>query len=158
MNFFLITVAAAVAAAFYFSRNTAGAGAISEGSKVALGIRNNNPGNIKFSAANNWRGQIGKDKFGHVIFDTPEHGIRAIGKNLDSYFSSGRNTASKIAASWAEKNKTEYAEFIASRTGRGVNDVLGEADKFNVVKAIIHFENGSNPFSNDFIVRSLAIK
>ncbi|MFU2316820.1 hypothetical protein [Rahnella sp. PCH160] len=53
-------------------------------SSPARGLRNNNPGNIEASDANPWEGQIGSDgRF--AKFETPEHGIRALGKNLLSY-------------------------------------------------------------------------
>lgn len=47
------------------------------------GLRNNNPGNIE-AGSNPWEGQTGSDgRF--ATFATPEHGIRALGKNLLSY-------------------------------------------------------------------------
>lgn len=50
------------------------------------GIRNNNPGNIDFNSRNNWQGQLGVETGGRfAIFDTPENGIRALGKLLINY-------------------------------------------------------------------------
>jgi len=47
------------------------------------GIRNQNPGNIDYNSRNDWQGQIGKEPGGRfAIFDTPENGIRALGKLL----------------------------------------------------------------------------
>ncbi len=37
---------------------------------VPRGIRNNNPLNIKWNAANNWNGQTGSDSGGFCIFNT----------------------------------------------------------------------------------------
>ncbi|WP_409260545.1 hypothetical protein [Pseudomonas putida] len=49
-------------------------------------VRNNNPGNIDFNPRNDWQGQIGKEPDGRfAIFDTPESGIRALGKLLINY-------------------------------------------------------------------------
>ncbi len=53
------------------------------------GIRNNNPGNIDYNQRNAWQGQLGlglgvtKPRFAR--FDTPENGIRALGKLLLAY-------------------------------------------------------------------------
>ena len=47
------------------------------------GIRNNNPGNIRVSK-DQWEGMTGDDG-AFVIFDSPESGVRALAKNLQSY-------------------------------------------------------------------------
>lgn len=53
---------------------------------TARGIRNRNPGNIDYNPRNDWQGQIGKEPGGRfAIFDTPENGIRALGKLLIKY-------------------------------------------------------------------------
>lgn len=60
--------------------------AVSDGSPgdATRGIRNNNPGNLEYSKSNPWVGQNGDDgRF--AKFETPEHGIRALGRNLMSY-------------------------------------------------------------------------
>ncbi|HFX8036006.1 TPA: hypothetical protein ACIF5E_004931, partial [Escherichia coli] len=50
----------------------------SDSSERARGIRNNNPGNLEYSKTNPWVGQTGDDgRF--AKFETPEHGIRALG-------------------------------------------------------------------------------
>ncbi len=70
--------------------------AISHGNSLdARGLRNNNPGNIEASKSNPWEGQIGSDgRF--ATFATPEHGIRALGKNMLSYQRQGYDTVSEI--------------------------------------------------------------
>lgn len=68
------------------------------------GIRNNNPGNIEFNANNEWQGQTGSDgRF--AKFETPEHGIRALGKNLLSYQRQGYETPEQIITRWAPPGK-----------------------------------------------------
>ncbi|MDR8284944.1 hypothetical protein FPK77_25135, partial [Acinetobacter baumannii] len=60
-------------------------------SSDARGIRNNNPGNLEASSSNPWVGQTGSDgRF--AKFETPEHGIRALGRNLISYQRQGIDT------------------------------------------------------------------
>ncbi|MBN5203088.1 hypothetical protein JY494_26615, partial [Serratia marcescens] len=69
-------------------------------SSAARGLRNNNPGNIEASDKNPWEGQTGSDgRF--AKFETPEHGIRALGKNLLSYQRQGYDTVSEIVNRWA---------------------------------------------------------
>ncbi|HDF2344629.1 TPA: structural protein, partial [Morganella morganii] len=48
---------------------------------MSRGIRNNNPGNIDYRPANNWKGQLPYDKSiepRFCRFSAPEYGIRAI--------------------------------------------------------------------------------
>lgn len=84
------------------------------------GLRNNNPGNIEFSKKNNWVGQLGSDgRF--VKFSSPEHGIRALGKNLLSYSRQGYVTPEQIITRWAppeDGNDTEaYIKFVSGYLG-----------------------------------------
>lgn len=128
-----------------------------------VGIRNNNPGNLKWSAVNNWVGQISKDAGGHIVFDKPENGIRALNRTLSTYARTGRDTARKIIfgngiqAGYAEGNREQYVSFIVGRTGKGADVVLGSGDRLALVKAIIHFENGSNPYSDEFITYAMGL-
>ncbi|OVZ82186.1 hypothetical protein [Yersinia kristensenii] len=73
-------------------------------SSAPRGIRNNNPGNIEFNTNNEWQGQTGSDgRF--AKFETPEHGIRALGKNLLSYQRQGYETPEQIIGRWAPPGK-----------------------------------------------------
>lgn len=130
---------------------------------TARGIRNNNPGNIDFNPRNNWQGQLGVEPGGRfAVFDSPENGIRALGKLLLNYRGKdgmpgvgrpGIDTPLEFISRWApasENNTLAYAQAIAKRLGVGVRDsidisrlhVLREA----VVGIIVH-ENGGNPYS-----------
>lgn len=117
--------------------------------KKARGLRNNNPGNIEFSKENNWVGQIGSDgRF--VQFETPEHGIRALGKNLLSYSRQGYVTPEQIITRWAppgkiDKNDTEaYIKFVSEYIGVDRDVPLDLTDLNTLTKitmAIITQEN-----------------
>ncbi|WP_281691048.1 structural protein P5 [Pseudomonas sp. PARCl1] len=133
---------------------------------TARGIRSNNPGNIDFNPRNAWVGQlgleegVGKPRFAR--FDSPENGIRALGKLLINYRGKdgmpgvgrpGIDTPLEFISRWApstENNTLAYAQAIAKRLGVGVRDsidiskpqVLREA----VVGIIVH-ENGGNPYA-----------
>lgn len=81
---------------------------------VPLGLRNNNPLNIRFSSRSNWIGQTGDNK-GFCVFDSLEHGFRAAFKLLTNYIKSGYDTVPKIISRWApqsENNTTAYIDFV----------------------------------------------
>ncbi|MFV8904592.1 hypothetical protein ABQ333_04970 [Serratia fonticola] len=123
------------------------------GSSLALGIENNNPGNIEFSDKNPWEGQTGSDgRF--AKFATPEHGIRALGKNLLSYNRlHGLDTVGGIITRWAppKENKTEaYIKAICDRLGVGANDQIDVTNPRTLAElcaGIIRQENGKDSAS-----------
>ncbi|HAS8352672.1 TPA: hypothetical protein I7721_16400 [Vibrio vulnificus] len=101
------------------------------------GSRNNNPGNIRISD-NNWEGQVGDDgEF--VRFASPEHGVRALGKNLITYRNKGVVTINQIISRWAPKkdgNKTEkYIAFVSQRMGIDPNVPIDVTD-INTLRSI----------------------
>ncbi|MBW5930447.1 hypothetical protein CFM96_17585 [Klebsiella michiganensis] len=124
-------------------------------SSKTLGFRNNNPGNIKVSPSNPWEGQIGSDG-AFVKFATPEHGIRALGKNLLSYQRQGYDTVSEIVNRYApasDGNKTgPYIEALCNALGVGANDPLDMSNPRTLsalCAGIIHQEIGSVPYTSD---------
>ena len=54
-----------------------------------------------------------------VTFDTPEHGVRAMGKTLETYQNKhGLTTVNRMINRWAppnENNTTNYANFVAQK-------------------------------------------
>ncbi|EMH1412410.1 hypothetical protein RGI99_000100 [Morganella morganii] len=101
------------------------------------GSRNNNPGNIRISD-NNWEGQVGDDgEF--VRFASPEHGVRALGKNLITYRNKGVVTINQIISRWAPKkdgNDTEgYIKFVSGKMGVDPNVPIDVTD-INTLKSI----------------------
>ncbi|MEG7489002.1 hypothetical protein V6D92_20185, partial [Enterobacter hormaechei] len=130
--------------------------AVSEGGSgdSARGIRNNNPGNLEFSKTNPWVGQTGYDgRF--AKFETPEHGIRALGRNLLSYQRQGIDTVSDIINRWAppsDNNNTDaYIKAVCAQLGVTADQQL-DASNPDTLKAlcaaIIQHENGSQPYSD----------
>lgn len=120
----------------------------------ARGIRNNNPGNLEFSKSNPWAGQTGDDgRF--AKFETPEHGIRALGRNLLSYQRQGIDTVGDIINRWAppsDNNNTDaYIKAVCDQLGVAADEPL-DASNPDTLKAlcaaIIHHENGSQPYSD----------
>lgn len=124
-------------------------------SKLARGIRNNNPLNIE-RTSDQWLGmsvdQSGDSRF--VVFDHEIYGIRAAAKILKSYASRGVNTVEKIISTWApsHENHTEsYISTVSRRTGIPANQVVTESDYPAILAAMIYVENGSNPYSEELI-------
>lgn len=123
-------------------------------SSAARGLRNNNPGNIE-AGSNSWDGQAGSDgRFAKFV--TPEHGIRALGKNLLSYQRQGYDTVSEIVNRWApasDGNNTEaYIAALCKKLNVTPNDQLNMSD-INTLRqlcaGIIQHENGKQPYSDD---------
>lgn len=129
--------------------------AVSDGATDnARGIRNNNPGNLEYSKTNPWVGQTGDDgRF--AKFETPEHGIRALGRNLLSYQRQGIDTVSDIINRWAppsDNNNTDaYVQAVCEQLGVTPDQQL-DASNPDTLKAlcaaIIQHENGSQPYSD----------
>jgi hypothetical protein len=119
------------------------------------GVRNNNPGNIRPSLAYVWRGQIAIDSGGYVIFDTAEHGIRAVAVDLLTKYKRGLVTVKSIITVYAppEENDTE-AYIAAVCADLGVVEYawlhLTEPDTLRrFVKAIIKHECGPGAWYTD---------
>ncbi|HGM6983318.1 TPA: hypothetical protein ACKQD1_004321 [Serratia marcescens] len=124
-------------------------------SSAARGLRNNNPGNIEASSANPWEGQAGSDgRF--AKFETPEHGIRALGKNLLSYQRQGYDTVSEIVNRWApasDGNNTDaYIKALCGALGIGANDKVDMSNPRTLAAlcaGIVKHENGSQPYTTE---------
>ncbi|HDS7133377.1 TPA: hypothetical protein QH369_000110 [Klebsiella aerogenes] len=119
------------------------------------GVRNNNPGNLEASSSNPWVGQTGSDgRF--AKFETPEHGIRALGRNLISYQRQGIDTVGEIINRWAppsDNNDTAaYIKAVCAQLGVTANQPLDASNPDTLqalCAAIIKHENGSQPYSQD---------
>lgn len=118
----------------------------SDTTKAPAGIRRNNPGNLRYSEANNWRGQVGQEN-GFSVFESMPYGVRAAAINLRSYINSGTNTLEKIVHRWApsHENPTEnYLAYLERRTGiaRHTPLVYSGTTAAKILPAIFYFENG----------------
>lgn len=93
------------------------------------GIRNNNPGNIKYNAANQWQGQTGQDSGGFATFDTEANGIRAIAVILKNYSSHyGLNTVDGIIRRWSATDQDAYVANVAAALGVSPYDSIDVTD------------------------------
>ena len=129
---------------------------------TALGIRNNNPLNIRWSIANKWVGQ-GEPVNGFCTFDTPVNGIRAGAVLIQAHFD--RRYAiniEKLVEIWApanENNTGAYIATVARLSGFGAAEVL-DFHAYEHIKpvltAMIRVECGSQPYSDAQIDAGLA--
>jgi hypothetical protein len=128
-----------------------------DNSMMPKGIANNNPLNIESGA--NWQGLAGTDgRF--AKFDSAFYGIRAAGRTLKTYRNKyGINTVTGIINRWAppsDNNPTQnYISFVANKAGVNPDLPLSMVDYPQVVAAMIHFENGYNPYEANEIVTAV---
>lgn len=132
---------------------------------LPLGIRQNNPGNLRYNPAIKWDGQLGPGVNGLLIFIDMPHGVRAAAKDLRAGFrevvqthgKSGEDTVAEIITEWAPPNENDtpaYIKAVCQRTGYGPDEVLRD-DRPTIrelLKAIFHHENGGDFVANDDLV------
>lgn len=123
------------------------------------GIRNNNPGNIDMSPANQWQGLIANpDEPRFCTFKDPTWGIRALTVTLVTYFDKRTaadgtplDTIQKLIDRWAppvENDTGAYATVVAKAVGVPVDmkiDLHDYAVARPMIEAIIRHENGPGP-------------
>lgn len=127
-------------------------------SLMPRGIRNKNPGNIEDNGTA-WRGRMGNDgRF--IIFDTPENGIRAIARILNTYQSKyGINTLHGIIHRWApshENNTEAYIQHAEKELKISRHTPIGFQHLESLIKVIIKHENGVQPYSDKVIRNGIA--
>ena len=130
-----------------------------------LGIRNNNPGNLRPTTPP-FQGTVGSNK-GYAVFSSPVYGIRAIYKLLKNYKSLyGLDTIAKIASRWAPANDgnnvAAYAANVALMSGIPQNRAI-DTNNFDTMtrlaKGIIGAENGAgytSHYSQDVFAKAWA--
>lgn len=127
------------------------------------GIRNNNPGNIDYDPKVQWRGQLGIEIIPPGLsetprfarFDSPENGIRAIGRTLIAYQDLHQCRSPRaLIGRWAPPNENDtdaYAADVAAALGVDVDapvDVHQPATLAVLARAIIRQENGADPYDD----------
>lgn len=134
--------------------------------KPTRGVRNNNPGNIDYNKANAWQGQLGleagvpKPRFAR--FDSPENGIRALGKLLLTYQDKHKlRTVAAIINRWApsvENDTAAYVKAVERLTKTKPGDTI-DLRSYGVmggfVKAIIHHENAGFEYPDEVLAEGV---
>ena len=128
----------------------------------ARGIRNNNPLNIRHGGSA-WQGAVAGGDRSFVTFQSPEMGIRAGVKTLQTYKSRGATTLSDVISRWSPPNENNTAGYIArvsQMTGFAPNQQLDLDDPTTLRKllgAMTTVENGRNPYSDAVLDRGIAL-
>lgn len=134
-----------------------------KGSNNSRGIRNNNPGNIRWG--DEWKGlvpEVQRTDKSFCQFRTPEFGIRAMIIILRNYQSKyGLKTITGIIKRWAPPNENDTQAYILSvalATGTDADKPIDLTDSrklFPLLQAIIKHENGTQPYEYDVFIRAL---
>jgi len=122
------------------------------------GVRNNNPGNIEYSPVNEWQGQTGTDGR-YSIFSSPFYGIRALARLIFNYRTIyGLRSVAGIVSRWApafENDTQAYIAAVSSSIGVEPYSAVPDGKVVELVAAIIHHENGQQPYSGRLIRRAV---
>lgn len=132
------------------------------------GIRNNNPGNIRKSAAP-WQGLAEvQDDPSFLVFSAPVWGLRAIAKILLNYEADdGCSTIREVVNRWAppvENNTGAYVTAVIAELAQ-IGDTNPDAPislcnapaMSDTIKAIVQHENGEQPYGDDVIGQALTL-
>ena len=117
----------------------------------SIGIRNNNPLNIRRSKTL-WKGQVlpqgGSGEGAFCVFSSVEWGIRAAFCILRTYATKYRlNSVRDIITRWAppsENDTQSYIRHVCMMTGFGGNQRLTEMDWPKLIKAMAKIECGAD--------------
>ncbi len=127
------------------------------------GIRNNNPGNIRWSSSA-WQGldKDGKSKdASFCVFVSPEYGIRALAKLLFNYYNKyNLKTIRQIINRYAptnENNTSAYVKHVCDKVGVLPDDKIQLSDFKKLIEGIILHENGIQPYSDEVIKKGLSL-
>ena len=120
------------------------------GGRAPRGIRNNNPGNIRYNSFSQQLGATGKDDSGFAVFESMQQGIEAAVRLLQSYAARGYDTIKSIISRWAPSSENDTAGYIASvakKMGISADQHLSKDQLNGVAQAIFVRENG-NAYGN----------
>lgn len=135
---------------------------IAHNKNMPLGIRLNNPGNLR-PTGEKWNGLVGiytNENGQYLEFSTPHYGVRAAARNLvNQQRIHNLRTIESILTKWApasDKNHTAaYIAFVAQKSGFEATERLDLEDattSAKLLRAIFRFENGMNFYSTDVIM------
>ncbi len=118
------------------------------------GLRNNNPGNIRYGSFARAHGAIGHDARGFAIFPHMRYGLRAMSANLVGYARDGIHTIAGVISRWAPhknaqgkviNNTAAYIAAVARAMGISPNANINLMDptvRASLERAIALYENG----------------
>lgn len=112
---------------------------------LPLGLRNNNPGDIKPGDA--WQGMVGVNE-GFIVFQDITWGVRALATDLVNKINRGINTIQAIVTEYAPASDNNdvpaYVAAVSNDTGLDPNQVipLDEGTIHDLVRAFMNHELG----------------
>jgi hypothetical protein len=121
--------------------------------KLPRGLRNNNPGNIRYTNIA-WKGKIyppNKKDNEFEEFESIQYGVRAMTKNFNTYIKRDPDiTLYEMIAKWApptENDTQSYIKSVVKRTGvpsstKGVDFYYDNGKRFLFLLSVIIHENG----------------
>lgn len=111
------------------------------GSGQTRGIRNNNPFNIKYNAANKWQGQTGSDGI-FCKFDTMQNGVRAFKKILETYARKyGIIGCGAVLDRFAPPVENDLLAYKSYVFGRGIKPTAQAVGNYEFAAAVAFFES-----------------
>ncbi len=126
------------------------------------GIRNNNPGNIRYNGIA-WQGLAVPPSDGaFCVFTDAHYGLRALAKlirNYNKYY--GLRTIFGIIRRFApdvENNTNAYIDSVSRATGIDSHyqmDLDNTKTMLALIKAIIKHENGRQPYTDEEIIKAI---
>lgn len=130
--------------------------------KTPRGIRNNNPGNLRYNGIG-WLGLANPPSDGSFcIFTEPKFGLRALAMLLRNYKRKhGIDTIAGIINRFAPSVENNTAAYIAHVCkvlcceADTPLDVESEAILLPLIKAIVRHENGQQPYTDEQIVEGI---
>lgn len=120
-------------------------------SNQALGLRNNNPGNLRMAP-----NATGVNR-GFVTYDNSNDGLAAMARQLMLYGDRGNNTLNSMIHTYAPRSENDTQSYINSVSAATGFQPQQRMDLHNpevlksVMAAMIQHENGAQPYSEDDI-------
>ncbi|HHS9743008.1 TPA: hypothetical protein ACTW90_005492 [Raoultella ornithinolytica] len=120
-------------------------------SNQALGLRNNNPGNLRVAP-----NATGVNR-GFVTYDNSNDGLAAMARQLMLYGDRGNNTLNSMIHTYAPRSENDTQSYINSVSAATGFQPQQRMDLHNpevlksVMAAMIQHENGAQPYSEDDI-------
>lgn len=134
-----------------------------QANNLPRGIRNNNPGNIRKSATV-WQGMSADQTDPDFIrFTSPVYGIRAMARVLKTYRTKYQlYSVEDIIDRWAppvENNTKSYIWSVASKLNVSPFAPLDDSEDqmVDLIGALIHHENGMQPYSVETIKEGIRL-
>lgn len=140
-----------------------------EDASLPIGLRINNPGNLRPSSRFRWNGTSDEPhstystKSGDFVrFKSIDYGLRAMALNLKNQQRlHGLRTIEGIIGKYApeiENDTASYIAFVANQTGFAASEKLNLENPsvtVRLMKAMIRMEQGQQPFSTELILKGV---